>query len=58
MFLLDILIFAVVVLVVALGYVLYRHADLRAQAQNLATAVLADAKAEAARLARKVRENA
>jgi hypothetical protein len=52
---LDILIFAVVVLVVFLGYVAYRHADLQAQAQNLAHAVLADSKTEAKRLATKIR---
>jgi hypothetical protein len=57
MILLDILIFAVVVLVVALGYVLYRHADLRAQAQNLAAAVLVDARTDAKRLAAKIRDN-
>ena len=52
----DILIFAVVVLAVVVGYVLYRHADLRAQAKTLAEAVLDDARADAKRLARKITE--
>lgn len=55
MILLDLLIFAVVVLFIWCGYLLYRHADLKAQAQNLATAVIADSKTEAKRLALKIR---
>lgn len=53
---LDLLIFAVVALAAVLAYVLYRHADLRAQAEKLATAVLAEAKADAKRIARQISE--
>lgn len=51
MILLDILIFAVVVLVVWVIYLMYKHAYLKAQAERLAQAVITDSKSEAKHVA-------